>query len=94
VVNADARRGQGRIGADIQQAEYFLVLLGQERAEVAERLAHQRTELLMYEHAGDLAGVRRKKRAIRALEREVLDIEQMLTALWKKVAPSDESPPR
>jgi hypothetical protein len=88
VVNADAVKTQRRVTADIQQTEYFLVVLGQERAEVAERLAHHRTELVMYEHVGDLAGVRRKKQVIRALEKEAFDIEKMVKALWKKVAPA------
>jgi hypothetical protein len=93
VVNEGARSGQRRVDAEIQQAEYFLGVLGQERAEIAERLAHQRADLVTYEHAGDLGGVRRKKRAIRALEKEVFDIEQMLAALWKTVSSADEPPP-
>jgi hypothetical protein len=86
-VNADALR-ERPVNADIQQAEYFLVVLGQERAEVAARLAHHRSELVRYEHGGDLAGSRRKKRLIRALEKEVFDIEQMLAALSKLVGVS------
>lgn len=64
MVNPPAVSKQRPVNADIQQAEYFLTVLGQERSELAERLAHHRTELVMYEHAGDLAGVRRKKRSI------------------------------
>lgn len=77
------------VRADIQQAEYFLALLGQERAEVAERVAHHRNELLLYEHAGDFAGVRRKRRVMRAMERELIEIDRMVAALWCTVAPTD-----
>jgi hypothetical protein len=83
---------QGRVSADVQQAEYFLVLFDQQRAEVAEQLAHHRTELMLYEHVGDLAGVHRKRQVIRALEKEAFDIERIVGALWKKVAPADEPP--
>jgi len=92
VVNAHALSTRRHVNADIQQAEYFLELLGQERADVSERLAHHRTELAMYEHVGDLAGVRRKKRVIRPLERDLFAIEQMVRALWNKVAPTEEPP--
>ena len=85
MVNADGSR---LVKADIRQAEYFLGVLGQESAEIGELLVHHRAELAVYEHAGDLAGVRRKKRVVRALEQEALEIEQMVRALWKTVAPS------
>lgn len=92
VVSAQALSTRRHANADIQQAEYFLSVLIQERTEVSERLAHHRTELAMYEHVGDLAGVRRKKRVIRPLERDLFAIEQMVRALWKKVAPTEEPP--
>lgn len=89
MVNAHALAAKGRVNADIQQAEYFLVLFGQQRAEVAEQLAHHRTELMMYEHVGDLAGAHCKRRVIRDLEKEAFDIERIVGALWKKVAPGE-----
>ena len=90
VVNARAVGIQRQVNADIQQAEYFLALLGRERAEVSERLAQHRNELALYEHIGDLAGVRRKKRLVRALEKDVAAIDQMVRALWGKVAPTED----
>ena len=92
VVNAHALAAQGRFNADVQQAEYFLVLFGQQRAEVADQLAHHRKELMMYEHVGDLAAAHRKRRVIRDLEKEAFEIERIVGALWKKVAPADEPP--
>ena len=86
---ANPIRTQRLANADFQQAEYFLALLGEECDEVSEHLAHHRAELVIYEHAGDLPGVRRKQRVIRALEKDLLVIEQMMTALWKKVAPTE-----
>jgi hypothetical protein len=90
VINALSTPRQ--VNADIQQAEYFLAVLGQERAEAGELLAKHRTELLMYEHIGDVAAVRRRKRVIRALEKDVFAIDQMVRALWQKVAPTEEPP--
>ena len=75
------------VDADVQQAEYFLDLFGEQHAEVAERLAHHRTELMMYEHVGDLVGANCTRRVIRALEKEALDIERIVRSLWKMVAP-------
>ena len=54
VANADPSSARRRVHADIQQAEYFLELLGDEYAELSERLTHHRTELVTYEHVGDL----------------------------------------
>jgi hypothetical protein len=75
------------VNADVQQAKYFLGVFGEQHAEVAERLAHHRTELMMYEHVGDLAGVHCTRQVIRALEKEAFDIQRIVTSLWKKVAP-------
>jgi len=82
----------GRVNADVQQAEHFLVLFGQQRAEVAAQLAHHRAELMMYEHVGDLAGAHCKRRVIGDLEKDAFDIERIVGALWKKVASADEPP--
>ena len=49
-------------------------------------MAHHRTELMMYEHLGDLAGAHGTRRVIRALEKEAFDIERIGRLLWKKVA--------
>ena len=92
VANADPSSARRRVHADIQQAEYFLELLGDEYAELSERLTHHRTELVTYEHVGDLPGIRRKERVIRQLEKDLFDVEQMVRALWKTVAPNEEPP--
>lgn len=75
------------VNADVQQAEYFLGVFGEQHAEVAERLAHHRTELMMYEHVGDLAGADCARLVIRALEKEAFDIDRIVRSLWNKVAP-------
>ena len=65
----------------MQQAAYFHDLLTQERDEICENLGEQRVALGMYEHSGDVAGVRRKRRIIKALETEIGTIDRMLKAL-------------
>jgi hypothetical protein len=67
--------------ADEKQAEYFVRLLDGQLAELRAKLDDQRRALVRYEHIGDMSGVRRKQRIIKALDSDARSIERMCNAL-------------
>jgi hypothetical protein len=67
--------------ADVCQAEYFWRLLDQRKVEVCEALEAELDALARFQRAGDLAGVRCKRRIVRALEAELRTLDQLLVAL-------------
>jgi hypothetical protein len=67
--------------SDEKQAEYFLRLLDDRRAELCSLLDDQRRALARYEHIGDMSGVRRKRRIIKAPDSEARSIDRMRNAL-------------
>jgi hypothetical protein len=67
--------------ADEKQAEYFVRLLDDQLAELRAKLNDQRRALVRYEHIGDVSGVRRKRRIIKALDRDARSIHRMRNAL-------------
>jgi hypothetical protein len=67
--------------ADLDQAEYFLRLLDRQKVEVCEALEAELDALARFQRAGDLAGVRRKRRIVKALEAELRTVDQLLIAL-------------
>lgn len=72
--------------ADAEQAEYFHRLLDGQRADLCERLEGQRLALARYEHIGDISGVRRKRRIIKALESEAGSIDRMRNVLRHRLS--------
>ena len=67
--------------ADTRQAEYFWRLLDRHKAEVCELLEARLDALAGDERAGDLVGVRRQRRIVKALEAELRTVDRMLVAL-------------
>jgi hypothetical protein len=67
--------------ADRQQAHYYGELLGELRLELTGRIAGLSTEMSMLEELGDLDGFTRLRRNVRALEKELRGMDQMLEAL-------------
>jgi hypothetical protein len=56
-------------------------LLDGQLTELCARLVDQRRALVRYEHIGDMSGVRRKRRIIKALESDARTVERMRNAL-------------
>ena len=69
------------LSADAQQAEYFWRLLDSRKAEVCELLEAELDALENVKRTGCLVGVRRHRRAVRALEAELRTVDRMLLAL-------------
>jgi hypothetical protein len=67
--------------ADLHQAEYFWRLLDRRKVEVCEALEAELDALARFQRAGDLAGVRCKRRITKALEAELRTVDQLLVAL-------------
>jgi hypothetical protein len=73
--------------ADRHQAQYYRGLLEAQRVQVQEELAGHVTTLARYHHAGDLGGVRRVRRLVRAKETELNTIDHLLKDLQKRFGP-------
>jgi hypothetical protein len=67
--------------ADEKQAEHFVRLLDGQLAELRAKLDDQRRALVRYEHIGDMSGVRRKRRIIKALDSDARTVKRMCNAL-------------
>ena len=67
--------------ADLQQAEYFRWLLDRHKCEVCEALEAELDALATFQRDGDLCGVRRHQRFVKALEYELRTVDRMLLAL-------------
>jgi hypothetical protein len=77
------------LAADREQAYRFDEMLGQQRAELGERLDELHEQATKLDSIGDQAGVRRTRRIIRPLETEVRTIDRMLRALRIRLGPDD-----
>ncbi|MHA3022368.1 hypothetical protein ACXPWS_19225 [Mycobacterium sp. BMJ-28] len=66
---------------DVRQAEYYVDLLDELRATVAEDLAHQRASLARRELDGVAFGVSRLQRAIKIKEAELATLTRLAEAL-------------
>src|ERR1700752_2668259 len=75
-----ANSSSGR-DADLDQAEYFWRLLDRRKVEVCEALEAEGDALARFQRAGDLAGVRRKRRIVRVLDAELRTVGQLLVGL-------------
>jgi hypothetical protein len=75
-----AKSSSGR-DADLYQAEYFWRLLDGRKVEVCEALEAELDALARFQRAGDLTGVRSKRRIVRVLEAELRTLDQLLVAL-------------
>jgi hypothetical protein len=67
--------------ADTEQAEYFRQLLDGRKCEVCELLEAELDALARAQHTGCLAGVRRHRRLVKALEADLRTVDRMLVAL-------------
>jgi hypothetical protein len=72
--------------ADRQQAEYFRRVLDDQRTQVQQELARDSSLLAKYQHAGDLSGVRRMRRVVRARETELITLDRLIDALNQRFA--------
>ena len=81
--------------ADRRQAEYFRRLLADQRAQVSDELSGHAASLARYQQVGDLAGVRRLRRIVRANETELMTLDRLIFALDNRFGPLDlpMSPP-
>jgi hypothetical protein len=77
VVGLDAYRKS----ADRCQAEYFRKLLDGQQAQVQHELTGHTATLARYQHVGDLNGVRRMRRLVRAKETELNTIGYLIRGL-------------
>ena len=77
--------------ADRRQAEYYRRLLEDQRAQVQEELAAHGATLSQYHQAGDLSGVRRLRRLVRAKETELITLDRLIQALDKRFGPPELS---
>jgi hypothetical protein len=67
--------------ADMQQAEYYQLLLDELRSQLRKELADHRASLARRELNGDLFGISRLHRIIRLKETELTTITQLTDAL-------------
>lgn len=81
--SAGAASGRPRIDshADLRQAEYYQGVFDVLRATVNEELTHHRAFLAAHEANGDVSGVSRLRRIIRAKEAELAEIDHVTDAL-------------
>jgi hypothetical protein len=67
--------------ADLRQAEYFLGLLRQGRAQVVDELARHRSALEIQRKRGDLVDFKRLRRLVRVKESELNTVDRLIEAL-------------
>lgn len=70
--------------ADRRQADYYRRLLEGQRAQVQEELAEHSQVLAHHQRAGDLSGVKRVRRLVRANETELMTVDRLIEALDKR----------
>lgn len=75
--------------ADRRQAEYFRRLLDDQRAQISFELSGHAASLARYQQVGDLAGVRRLRRIVRAKETEIMTLDGLISALDNRFGPPD-----
>jgi hypothetical protein len=70
--------------ADRRQADYYRRLLEDQRAQVHEELAEHSQMLARHQRAGDLSGVKRMRRLVRAKETELITLDRLIQALDRR----------
>jgi hypothetical protein len=72
---------------DRRQADYYWRLLDDRRDQVQEELAGDSLLLASYQQDGDLSGVRRLRRLVRAKETELITIARLIQAIETRFSP-------
>jgi hypothetical protein len=81
------------LDANMRQAEYFWRLLDRRKVEICEALEPHLDRLARAQRAGDLAGVRRQRRIVKAHQAELCSVDLMLRALRARLGlPTRRSP--
>lgn len=80
--------------ADLQQAEYYQILLDELRADVNEELAEHRASLARREQNGDLLGISRLQRMVRLKQTELTTINRLTDALSARFPTSQTYQPQ
>jgi hypothetical protein len=83
VVDIESRRQT----PDRRQGDYYLRLLNGQRNQVARELASDTLILQRYQQDGDLSGVRRMRRFVRAKESELTTINRLIHGIETRFAP-------
>jgi hypothetical protein len=83
-----------RRSADLCQAEYYRKLLDDQQTQIHQELAGHAATLARYQHVGDLAGVRRMRRLMRAKEAELNTIGFLIRGLDMRFGPQNTAPRR
>jgi hypothetical protein len=76
-----------RRSADLCQADYFRKLLDDQQTQVQHELTGHAATLARYQHVGDLNGVRRMRRLVRAKETELNTIAYLIRGLDLRFGP-------
>jgi hypothetical protein len=75
--------------ADRRQADYFRRLLDGQRSQVELELAAHSSMLERHQRAGDLPGIRRARRLLRATQTELFTIQRLIEALDIRFGPPE-----
>ena len=81
-----------RRSGDRRQAEYYRRLLEIQRAQIYEELVGHAATLTRYHQAGDLPGVRRLRRLVRAKESELVTLERLINGLDRRFGLPEQAP--
>jgi hypothetical protein len=81
-----------RRSADRRQGDYFRRLLDDQRAQVQQELSGHAAMLAEHQQAGDLSGVRRLRRLVRAKETELTTLDRLIQALEQRFGPPSPTP--
>jgi hypothetical protein len=88
VVGLAAHRRTG----DRQQADYYWRLLKDQRVQVQDELTEHSLMLTKHQRAGDLSGVKRVRRLVRAKETELNTKNYLINAIEKRFGPYRPTP--
>ena len=78
--------------ADRCQAEYYRKLLDDQQVQIHQELTGHAATLARYQHVGDLSGVRRMRRLVRAKETELNTIGYLIRGLDARFGPQGPAP--
>jgi hypothetical protein len=70
--------------ADRRQADYYRRSLEEQRAQVLAESAEHEQMLARHQRAGDLSGVKRMRRLVRAKETELNTVDRLIQALDRR----------
>jgi hypothetical protein len=80
--------------ADRTQAEYYRKLLDDQQTQIHKELTGHAATMARYQHVGDLSGVRRMRRLVRAKETELNTIGYLIRGLDARFGPQGSVPRR